>query len=385
MRDEYEELLVQWAEAESTENNVARKERISHNKHLKKNMDDIFALQKVMIPEDMSAYVLGSGKKADIFSDFKWIKNENRKSFLSRTLTRDKNVFVKVVGVETKEKLQFPVKPTVELSDGDGKCQYLWLLALPVEASHHTSVELLEKAIAYFCQGRCKPLHKTKGIIIPGIVALRTGRYSTMSKIGPCYVLSQLWEGWGEYFPVKGKGLEKFLKSNRIYVPGLKTVKQFIAIRRLNGLLSLKLSKEEFAEKHEAFMFWMWNFGLDVGIEYSKIKDLIRDICVRRKLDFDEEWIEKAYPYKGDTYKVKNARLVEIFGENAKALFPVRPEKGTWKKRADKIRKEIAVLAQKGMSIRRIAETLGVSVSIVKRRRSEAVKLGYFDNATAIA
>lgn len=360
-------------------NKDERMKRVYENKRLPKQMDVINTMRSFCkYPTAINGPQL-DGNAVFNFKSKDWLKDRNGKHYIDsygweRIADNKYRPKIQMLGVFTTEKTYFSVPPTLRLWNGK-TYQYVWVLESPVVNAMEDSVKLLEKVICYQTPG-CQPLFKAEGIIVPGVAGLVSGKYSELKECGPRYELSKLWEMFGKPFPVKGVALEKYMENDTISVNNLSTTRQFISRSRLSKLLSLNLTVEEMnSERLESYLFWICCSAQDLGMNREEIIMLAKHTCEKKGYPVTSHMIRKAMPDPGKKYTISNKRLNDIFGAKAKEVFPVK-EKGLWKKRAKEIQQQIADLANEGLSISQIARQLNVSISLVKRRRSQAVKLG---------
>lgn len=357
-------------------------DRISHwkalkkaNKRKKKNLEEIYDFLS-LFPRKV-CYIKGK-KKGNLKWISSWIDDDNARRYVPVKMENEKGECYNMVAVEADYAVDFPVQPTAIIS-GKKKYQYIWVFKTILPAKMKQSVQFLANVIE-FLQPECKTLMKSgKGLIVPGIVGLGDGRMSHIVINGPLYDYQELWNYMAKDLPVRGKSLRKYIKSDKIYVPNVaeRGTKGYLGIQRFNNMLSLKFTKEEFEKIKTSFLFWTLNFIMDAGVMVDDAFQIIRHWTDKYGYKVTDEDLYRAIPHR--SYKITNKKIIEIFGEKAAKVFSVskRKAKGQWKNEADDIRKKIATLAMNGHSIKEIAEILGKSISLVKRRRSEAVKLGY--------
>lgn len=316
-----------------------------------------------------------------------WCREKNFQRYVSlwedvqKKVFNEDNILIKRTGkrvisniaVRGRVNDKFVVEPTASINLGHGKVVYIWHLSTQLPEEMKESVKLLSDAISYLTPGS-RSLHKEEDayIPVPGIYG-RNNKCYRIKKSGRSYSLFELWETVGKNFPVKGHALRKFLKSEKIYINNLTTTQQYIGLKQLNALMTVKFSIKEFDDKKQSFLFLYWNFARDIGIADKNIQEMIYVFCLRRNYCITGKDIMQSKPVK--PYKFRNETIVKMLGEKAVKAFPMK--KQSKKTDADSIRKKIAELANHGLSIKEIAATLKLHISKVKRRRSEASKLGY--------
>lgn len=298
---------------------------------------------------------------------------------------------IQAVGIQTKEEIPyFPegIKPNLVIRKRSiDTYQYIWVLKFPVNIKIKSSWHLLERALAHLYPG-AKPIYKTKGIMVPGIKELQTGYgWVDLDEFNENkYTFSYLWEAIGKCYPVRGRALKKYLRNCALYCEGLKTTKQFIAIRRLNSLRRLILDKKGLLklrwEEMLKILYWYWCFAIDVGYQTEEIEKQITDIFKMKGIIMPISLIREA---KADsTYRIRNKTLNETFGLDDDRYFHEPKErvtraeylKGMEEKRM-KLTKEITRLFYKGYSSTETAKMLNVSMATVARRKNDAKKLGW--------
>lgn len=292
-----------------------------------------------------------------------------------------KKLWTKFVAVQGRDGMRFPAEPTYKIVISKDLVQYLWQFdrALPEEMMD--ALRLLSRSLAYLAPG-AKPLNVGYDtiVLVPGIPDLDTGKPGRFVKTGKVYTYEGLWATVGKEFPVKGKSLWKFLRSDSIYIEGISTTREFLGVERFNRLLkgATKLTKKAFTAVRQEFLFLAWNFGHDAGMDDGLVMGKLMDYGLRHGFDIDGTDLQIARPVK--RYQFTDVKIVKKLGAWAEKYFPAKPKHHTPREElneetAQKV-DEVAGLAKAGMKIREIAEKLKLHVSTVKRRRTQAVKKG---------
>lgn len=371
------------------------------NKIEPKKMDQITDVSS-LFKYDMEMRIGDKIRRFKAFSE--WIGLYNAASYISEigkyteekkdeNGNRRKEVVevIQAVGIQTKEKIPyFPegIKPNLVIRKRSiDTYQYIWVLKFPVNIKIKSSWHLLKRALAHLYPG-AKPIYKTKGIMVPGIKELQTGYgWVDLDEFNENkYTFSYLWEAIGKCYPVRGRALKKYLRNCALYCEGLKTTKQFIAIRRLNSLRRLILDKKALLklrwEEMLKILYWYWCFAIDVGYQTEEIEKQITDIFKMKGIIMPISLIREA---KTDsTYRIRNKTLNETFGLDHDRYFHEPKErvtraeylKGMEEKRME-LTKEITILFYKGYSSTETAKMLNVSMATVARRKNDAKKLGW--------
>lgn len=302
-----------------------------------------------------------------------WIHAANCRQKVSLWEREGEKEILRTIAVEGRPGIGFEIEPTYVIHISKEKVQYLWCLKAGVNTYMSDAVRALVQTICYLHPG-VKSLHTldTAYVTVPGIPSLRKVFCSYMEEIGRKYSYGELWDAFGSKMPVRGYSLKRFLRSNKLYIPGLETTHQFICIDRLNKILSIRFTKKEFQEKKASILFLLWNFALGVGMDKDAVISFLYGYTGRMGYAVSESDILLAYPKKD--YRFTNAKIVDMLGNCAKKYFAVK-EKETKKKKQD-FTGHIILLANAGISIRVIALALHISTSKVKRIRSQKVKEG---------
>lgn len=292
---------------------------------------------------------------------------------------------IRNIAVEGEKGIRFEAEPSYVIEISKTKNQYIWCLNGALNTDMAESVYCLTKVICYL-HPDVKSMHtKEKAYIrVPGIPCVTQSFTPSFYKVsGKRYSMNQLWDAFGGKLPVRGKSIKRFLRSEKIYKPGLKTTHEFLCLNRLNVVLSLRYEKTEFAERRQSILFLIWNFALGIGMQRDEVIDLIRKFTKRQGYACTDQDILDAEPVM--SYRFTNEKLMEYLGDKAKKYF------GT-EKRAEKKREKpkvslrhkndhliwaISILASQGIKIWEMAEIFGEHISKVKRLRSRAVKLGW--------
>lgn len=312
-----------------------------------------------------------------------FLKETNHARNVSLWEREDGKEVIRHIAVEGKKGMHFEIEPTYEIEISKTKTQYIWGLNCGLNTGLAESIYMLAKVICYL-HPDAKSLHKTDNayICVPGIPCLtQSFTPSFKTKSGKRYSFNQLWEAFGSKIPVKGKSLKKFLRSEKVYKPGLTTFHEFLCLKRLNIVLSLRYKKAEFEERKSSILFLIWNFCHGLGMKRDEVMDLVRNFTKRRGYACADQEILDAQPVKD--YRFTNAKLVEYLGEKAEKPFGMKKQKNKDKEgkflytRNDILLRVISELANKGYKIREMVSILGEHISKIKRLRSRAVKMGF--------
>lgn len=297
--------------------------------------------------------------------------------------TIDGYTFYKYLAIEAPFHTRFLLAPTYKIFITQKRSHFIWEFNTTLPEEMKGSLDLLAQAICYV-HPEAKSLFKQNDIqiAIPGYAHRISGIHSRLYCSGSKVAFTEIWDIYGAQFSIKGKSLQNFLNCKNIYVPNLKTTKQFIALNRLNIMLDIQWTKEEFFYKKRAIIFLMRNFLQDIGYSLENTENLLwRYIRIHDYEISDEEFLETrtlhSYKFKNETIFKMLLTSEEIKNKTGKTNELFKKFKFYEKKiDADAIRKDIATLANEGKTIKEISVLLNCSVSKVKRRRSEAVKLG---------
>lgn len=339
-------------------------------KKLKKDMQEIRNFSYLFKGE-----VVTYANKSDLLPLFPledWIKKDNVKREACLWEREESREILRMIAVEGKSGINFECTPTHIIHVKKNVDQYIWKLRYGVNEKMKGSVQLLVKTICYL-HPEVKSLHTFDQafIAIPGIPSLTRDFCPSMEKLhNKLYTFSELWEIFGSHVPFKGRVLRRFLSSNKLYIPGISNTHGFISIRRLNALVSMRMTKRLFEKIKASFLFLFWVFALGTGLPEDKVLKLIYNHFSRSKYAVSDEDILLARPKRN--YRITNRRIVEILGEFSKKYFPVKELK---EKKPD-FTQTIIELANQGLSIRMIAEKLNIHISKVKRIRAKEVKAG---------
>lgn len=371
------------------------------NKAEPKKMDQITNVSS-LFKYNMEMRIGNIIKRFKAFSE--WIGLHNAASYISETgkYTEEKKdvngdkykevvEVIQAVGIQTKKEIPcFPegIKPNLVIRKRSIETyQYIWVLKFPISIKMKSSWHLLERAIAHLYPG-AKPIYKTKGIMVPGIKELQTGYgWVDLDEFNEDkYTFSYLWEVIGKSYPVRGRALKKLLRNCALYCKGLKTTKQFIAIRRLNSLRRLILDKKGLTKlrwkEMLRILYWYWCFAIDVGYQTEEIEEQITDIFKMKGIIMPISLIREA---KADsTYKIRNKTLNEVFGLDNDKYFHEPKERVTRaeylkniEEKKMELTKAITRLFYKGFSSTGTAKMLNISMATVARRKNDAKKLGW--------
>ena len=153
--------------------------------------------------------------------------------------------------------------------------------------------------------------------------------------------------------------------------------KQFLGAKRLRELLRLAHAGWGFQNCRELAAHFAWVWGRDAELSEDEIRDKLLELnaCFYRPLSEKELF----YTAKGNgkSYRYTNVRIRLTLGlDDSEGYFTGRRSR-EYKDRAGTTRRHkkwIAALVLAGKKIREIAQELHLSVSLVKRRRTEMKK-----------
>lgn len=326
---------------------------------------------------DTQVTYISSGEKHEesLFSGKDWKYGPNSKRLVSIWMNHKNNFRCDKLAVEGESGLFFPVKPSFIIRISRERSQYVWQLSHTLPLSRNSEIVLLSDMFAYLHPG-CIGINRIgKKLICPGIPNAQTGITPILKKgSGRSYNFRELQKSVQDYFPVEGKSLRKYLRSDKLYIPGLHTTHQFISLRRMNQMSCMRFTKKQFQTLKEDFTFWFLHFAEDAGLTKKESKEHLLTVLKRKHLSITENLLKKHTPTT-HRYFITNRRLVEIFGDLGAKVFPVRIFKNV-KEKGTILREKIAILARSGKTVREIAAELNEHISKIKRRRSECVKLG---------
>lgn len=326
---------------------------------------------------DTQVTYISSGEKHEesLFSGKDWKYGPNSKRLVSIWMNHKNNFRCDKLAVEGESGLFFPVKPSFIIRISRERSQYVWQLSHTLPLSRNSDLTLLSDMFAYLHPG-CVSINRIgKKIICPGVPNAQTGITPILEKgSGRSYSFRELQKSVQDYFPVEGKSLRKYLRSDKLYIPGLHTTHQFISLRRMNQMSCMRFTKKQFQTLKEDFTFWFLHFAEDAGLTKKESKEHLLTVLKRKHLSITENLLKKHSPTT-HRYFITNRRLVEIFGDLGSKVFPVRVFKNV-KEKGTILREKIAILARSGKTVREIAAELNEHISKIKRRRSECVKLG---------
>lgn len=326
---------------------------------------------------DTQVTYISSGEKHEesLFSGKDWKYGPNSKRLVSIWMNHKNNFRCDKLAVEGESGLFFPVKPSFIIRISRERSQYVWQLSHTLPLSRNSDLTLLSDMFAYLHPG-CVSINRIgKKIICPGVPNAQTGITPILEKgSGRSYSFRELQKSVQDYFPVEGKSLRKYLRSDKLYIPGLHTTHQFISLRRMNQMSCMRFTKKQFQTLKEDFTFWFLHFAEDAGLTKKESKEHLLTVLKRKHLSITENLLKKHSPTT-HRYFITNRRLVEIFGDLGAKVFPVRIFKNV-KEKGTILREKIAILARSGKTVREIAAELNEHISKIKRRRSECVKLG---------
>lgn len=326
---------------------------------------------------DTQVTYISSGEKHEesLFSGKDWKYGPNSKRLVSIWMNHKNNFRCDKLAVEGESGLFFPVKPSFIIRISRERSQYVWQLSHTLPLSRNSDLTLLSDMFAYLHPG-CVSINRIgKKIICPGVPNAQTGITPILEKgSGRSYSFRELQKSVQDYFPVEGKSLRKYLRSDKLYIPGLHTTHQFISLRRMNQMSCMRFTKKQFQTLKEDFTFWFLHFAEDAGLTKKESKEHLLTVLKRKHLSITENLLKKHSPTT-HRYFITNRRLVEIFGDLGSKVFPVRVFKNV-KEKGTILREKITILARAGKTVREIAAELNEHISKIKRRRSECVKLG---------
>lgn len=274
------------------------------------------------------------------------------------------------VAIEGKEGIAFRFPPTYTITVTKEKVQYIWKLNKGFREAEFDKLKFLSEMLCYLYPGT-KSLHRGSiKVYVPGIVHRLSGKCIKIICSGQIYEFYELKSRMESMFPVIGQSLKKYLKSEKIYVKGLKSTRQFIALNRANMILNHKWKMRIFQKKKQNILFLLQNFLADIGMKFTEAERMIWNWCKRRGYQITEDELFISRPMK--RYFFTNKTICSMLGNEVRTYFPYKEKNHN----AHEIRRRIAEYANQGKTIKEIAALLQVSESIVKRRRSQAVKAG---------
>jgi len=224
---------------------------------------------------------------------------------------------------------------------------------------------------------------------VPGSIHERTGRMCRMIKTGmPKYKYKELCAAiedrpwYGPYAVMNSsRDIDRCRNgySKRINKPatGYVMTSQWLGIKRLNELLSLAKSGWGFMNCREKSSHLAWIWARDAGFSVSECEDKLRRLNEMFYAPLSERELLRTAKGNGKSYCYTNERIRSELGLSASDGFFVGGRSREFKDRKRKTRRHkklIAALVLVGKKITEIAKELCLSVSIIKRRRTEMKK-----------
>ena len=153
--------------------------------------------------------------------------------------------------------------------------------------------------------------------------------------------------------------------------------KERLGTKRLNELIELARSGWGFERCREMAAHFAWMWGRDAGLSEKKIREKLRELNDWYYEPLSERELFYTARGNGKSYKYTNERIrLDLGLDGLEGYFIGKPSR-EFKNRAGKTRlhkKLIAALVLAGKKIREIAQELHLSVSLIKRRRTEMKK-----------
>ena len=157
--------------------------------------------------------------------------------------------------------------------------------------------------------------------------------------------------------------------------------KKSLGIKRLKELMGLAQSGWRFEHCRELAAHFAWIWGKDAEWSDEEIQEWLLELNGYFHVPLCERELFRTAKGNGKSYKYTNERIrLDLGLDGSEGYFTGRPLR-KFKDRAGKTRlhkKLIAALVLAGKKIREIAQELRLSVSLVKRRRTEMDKAENF-------
>ena len=153
--------------------------------------------------------------------------------------------------------------------------------------------------------------------------------------------------------------------------------KQFLGAKRLRELLRLAHTGWGFQDCRELAAHFAWIWGRDAELSEDEIRDKLRELNACFYQPISERELFYTARGNGKSYRYTNSRIRLALGlDGSEGYFAGRRSR-EYKNRAGKTqlhKKWIAALVLAGKKIREIAQEMHLSISLVKRRRTEMKK-----------
>ena len=163
--------------------------------------------------------------------------------------------------------------------------------------------------------------------------------------------------------------------------------KQFLGAKRLRELFRLAHAGWEFQNCRELAAHFVWVWGRDAELSEDEIRDKLLELNASFYRPISEKELFYTAKGNGKSYRYTNVRIRLALGlDDSEGYFTDRRSR-EYKDRAGKTRRHkkwIAALVLAGKKIREIAQELHLSVSLVKRRRTEMKKAEGFSFWAAV-
>lgn len=224
--------------------------------------------------------------------------------------------------IEGREGIVFPFHPTYTIAITKEKVQYIWKLTKAYPEEDFEKLRFISEMLCYLYPGTKSLHHGMVKVWIPGIVHRLSGKTIALLNSGSIYELYQLKNRIESLFPVVGMSLKKYLKSEKVYIKGLKSTRQFIALKRVNMILNHKWKKKIFQERKQNILFLLQNFLADIGMKFTEAERMIWNWCRRRGYKITEDELYVARPVK--RYIFTNKTICSMLGNEVRAYFPYK-------------------------------------------------------------
>ena len=223
---------------------------------------------------------------------------------------------------------------------------------------------------------------------MPGSIHEDTGRMCRMKSLRPArYVYKELCRSlmekpWKGEYAIKS-AYRDIERARNGYGPRyyeadkFMMTKQSLGRKRMKELMGLAQSGWGFHRCRELAAHFAWIWGQDAGWSDEKVKEWLLELNGYFHKPLCERELFRTAKGNGKSYRYTNERIrLDLGLDGSEGYFTGRPLRKC-KNRAGKTRlhkKLIAALVLAGKKIREIARELRLSVSLVKRRRTEMNK-----------
>jgi hypothetical protein len=157
---------------------------------------------------------------------------------------------------------------------------------------------------------------------------------------------------------------------------------KWLGLKRLNELFSLAKSGWGFMNCREISSHFAWMWARDAGFSMTECEERLRKLNELFHEPLSERELLRTAKGNGKSYRYTNERIRSELGLSASDGFFAGRRTREFKDREGKTKyhkKMIAALILLGKKITEIASELYLSVSIIKRRRTEMKKKEGFD------